>query len=130
MKKTIVLSFVMVFFVFNEIGWASSNFLARGAMSGASSQTIIIATSEVELQSIRSLFLPGLREELKVDFDHDVAIFAFGGRCPSAGYHVEIDELSYCGKDFEISLRTVKPEGGFFAQIITSPWVVVTVAKE
>lgn len=129
MKRTVVLSFFMLFFVFSGTVWASSNFLARGAMSEAFSQTVIVATSETELQRIRSQLLPDLREEINVDFDHDVAIFAFGGRCPSAGYHVEIDELVYSEKKFDISLRTVRPEGGFFAQIITSPWVVVTVVK-
>lgn len=129
MKRTVLLSLIMTFFVFAGQGWASPVFLARGAMSKASFQLVAVAASESDLNQIRSQLLPDLREDIKVDFDHNVAVFAFGGRFPSAGYRVEIDQLAYCGQKIDISMRTVKAEGSFFAQVITSPWVVVTIAK-
>jgi hypothetical protein len=63
-----------------------------------------------------------------VDFSKDMCLFIFLGSRPTAGYSMEVSQLLETDKSIRLRVKETAPND-FVAQVITSPYLVVTLAK-
>jgi hypothetical protein len=66
-------------------------------------------------------------EPPQIDFSDKAVVFIGWGRQPTAGYSIEVDSVRRKGTRLMVSARLKEPEGDFQAQVITHPWVLLTV---
>lgn len=101
-----------------------------GIKKKMSSPEIVMARNGEEFARIVAEDLTGAHGEMSgfpaVDWKTECAVAIFLGTRPSAGCTVSVQKVVRSGSSIEVTVKEQKPaEGGFSAQVITSPYTVV-----
>jgi len=109
---------------------ASFATVARGTGSGIDEPRQVVIRSAAEWQTLWKAHDPD-RAAPVVDFARSVAVGVFLGSRPTAGFSVEITAVKKEGERSVVEyLERRPPPGSLTAQILTSPYHLVTVPRD
>ena len=105
--------------------------MARGSFTGTNTESITVLDSKEHLMTaLSALRIPKLEVADSFDFSKEFLVLIVASACPNPGYSIVAEAIDFRDGEVNVKYRTERgPEGMMYAQVISYPWLLVSVER-